>query len=246
MAFTRQEWSSVVAIAFAAHFVFIVGFASSTWFGAEGEGIGGVEIGLGDLDQGNNVVDNVEPTPSDSAPDAPQPDHWTFVPQLQPPELTPQDVEISNELEPERFTAPVVEAIQPYSDFDSGAWLRMESSYARNQAVGRGTANTYGGNPGYRVRYADLVRAKLNRFKRYPAAARHQSVEGTATLFLHLRRDGSVVNAYVERSSGNELLDAEVLDIVDRAKPLPKFNESETRESWKLLIPIEFELTKDK
>lgn len=221
-----------------------MGYAHATLFGAHGEGIGGVEIGLGQTNEASDLMDSFEPEPTEIVPTQVE-RTASQVPQQPPPNPQLYEVDISKELVSELPMAPDIEAIDPYADFDSSAWLTLESGYTQNSATGKGTKNSFGGSPGFRVRYADLVRAKLNRFKQYPAAARHQAIEGTATLFLHLNKDGSILDAYVEKSSGSELLDSEVLRMVDRASPLPSFQETETRATWKLLIPIEFNLTND-
>lgn len=245
MTFTRKEWSCVIGIAIGLHFALVVGYAHATLFGAHGEGIGGVEIGLGQLNEGSDLMDSFESEPTEIVPTQVEPTAATHLPPHPPSNPHLYEIDVSNDLVSELPMAPDIEAIDPYADFDSSAWLTLESNYSQDSATGKGTSKRFGGNPGYRVRYADLVRAKLNRFKRYPAAARHQAIEGTATLFLHLNKDGSILDAYVEKSSGNELLDSEVLRMVDRASPLPSFQKTETRDTWKLLIPIVFNLTND-
>ncbi|MFX6994796.1 TonB family protein, partial [Acinetobacter baumannii] len=45
--------------------------------------------------------------------------------------------------------------------------------------------------------------------------------DGTARVLFVLRRDGSVLQAAIERSSGQKLLDEEALEVIRRAEPLP-------------------------
>src|SRR3569833_2506081 len=69
--------------------------------------------------------------------------------------------------------------------------------------------------------YNALIVGHLDRFKRYPAAARN--AVGKTTVRFALNRDGKLIDVAITKSSGNNILDQEALAIVRRADPFPKF-----------------------
>ncbi|WP_439925939.1 energy transducer TonB [Nitrobacter sp. JJSN] len=71
----------------------------------------------------------------------------------------------------------------------------------------------------------------LDRYKRYPNAARAQRVEGTALLSFEMDRGGRVLTYYLVRSSGWPELDDEVLAMIERASPLHQRRQNSTSRS---------------
>ena len=69
--------------------------------------------------------------------------------------------------------------------------------------------------------YGRALLRHLARFPNYPAAARDAKLEGTVQIVFVMRRDGSVVSAWIGTSSGAEILDQEAMAILRRAEPLP-------------------------
>ncbi|MEP9378249.1 energy transducer TonB [Aquabacter sp. CN5-332] len=69
--------------------------------------------------------------------------------------------------------------------------------------------------------WRSMLVAHLNRHKRYPAEARARREEGTARLRFSIDRSGRVVGASLAGSAGSPALDAEVLDLIRRASPVP-------------------------
>jgi protein TonB len=68
--------------------------------------------------------------------------------------------------------------------------------------------------------YNALVSGHLQKFKR-PAVARGRS--GTVVVMFVLNRDGEVIDSAVTKSSGNDILDREAIDLLHRASPFPAF-----------------------
>ena len=81
---------------------------------------------------------------------------------------------------------------------------------------------------------------KLNDAKRYPAGARRSRQEGVAHLRFAMDREGGMLSASIERSSGYPLLDEETLALIERAQPLPKPPEDMPGESLEFVVPVEF------
>jgi TonB family protein len=81
---------------------------------------------------------------------------------------------------------------------------------------------------------ADVLR-HLDRFKRYPVNRQ----EGVACVFFVLSRDGRVVSSKIYKSARSGQLDAEALNMLERAQPLPP-PPLESQETIEVLLPINF------
>ncbi|TXL69174.1 energy transducer TonB [Vineibacter terrae] len=87
---------------------------------------------------------------------------------------------------------------------------------------------------------ATLV-AHLQRFKRYPGAARRDGEEGVAYLRFTMDRSGNVLTKQLDRTSGHSLLDQETLALVERAQPLPS-PPPELPGPFVFVVPVQFQL----
>jgi periplasmic protein TonB len=88
--------------------------------------------------------------------------------------------------------------------------------------------------------WRDLLLARLQRAKRYPASAEARRAQGIATLSFSLDRRGRVLSQRIVKSSGHADLDQEVLTMLARAQPLPPFPPAMTQSTVQLSIPIRF------
>ena len=86
--------------------------------------------------------------------------------------------------------------------------------------------------------YNALIFGHLQRFKRYPLAA-HGAL-GTAVVRFELNRAGEVVSSKVKKSSGNNILDREALDILRRASPFPAFPDAKPGAQDSFIAPVNF------
>jgi protein TonB len=82
----------------------------------------------------------------------------------------------------------------------------------------------------------------LDRFKRYPEAARARRAEGTALLSFGMDREGRVLGYYLVRSSGYPELDDEVLAMIERASPLPPAPPEIRQQIVQLVVPVRFRM----
>ena len=90
--------------------------------------------------------------------------------------------------------------------------------------------------------YASLL-AYLERFKRYPAAARAAHIEGQVFVHFVMARDGTVQSAEIAKSSGRPALDREALAMIARAGKLPAMPSEMKDETLNGVIgPITFSL----
>ena len=91
--------------------------------------------------------------------------------------------------------------------------------------------------------YLEMVRLRIQRYKKYPDAARVRNIEGRVTIRFIITPDGGVRGVEVAKCSRNRALDLAALKAVQDAAPFPK----PPRHLFKGAIPLElmivFELT---
>ncbi len=90
--------------------------------------------------------------------------------------------------------------------------------------------------------WKDRLLSHLDRYKRYPDAARAQHQEGTALLSFGMNREGRVLTYYLVRSSGCRELDDEVLAMIERASPLPPAPPGLNEQVVQLVVPVRFRM----
>jgi periplasmic protein TonB len=86
--------------------------------------------------------------------------------------------------------------------------------------------------------YNALVFGHLQRFKRYPKAAHGAS--GVVLVRFALNRAGEVISSEVSKTSGNDVLDREALDILRRASPFPSFPTAKPGAQEVYIAPVNF------
>lgn len=84
------------------------------------------------------------------------------------------------------------------------------------------------------------VLAQLNKSRRYPRSAMSQRNQGVPWIRFVMNREGNVLTAVLERSSGYPVLDREALSLPKRAQPLPKPPEEVKGDTIELVVPVEF------
>ncbi len=86
--------------------------------------------------------------------------------------------------------------------------------------------------------YNALVFGHLQRFKRYPSLAR--GAQGTVVVRFVVNRTGAVIESAVTKSSGNDVLDREALEILRRASPFPPFPAAKPGPQDSYVAPVIF------
>jgi len=86
--------------------------------------------------------------------------------------------------------------------------------------------------------YNALVFGHLQKFKRYPSAARGAS--GVVMVQFVLNRAGDVIESAVTKSSGSDVLDREALAILRRASPFPGFPAAKPGAQDTYIAPVNF------
>lgn len=106
--------------------------------------------------------------------------------------------------------------------------------------TGRGPGSG-GGSAGAGHYYGQLA-SWLNRHKRYPARARHQSEQGTVKIQFTIDRNGRLLSHRIVSSSGHGLLDQEAEAMLERASPMPAIPAALNRSRLTVTLPIHFSL----
>ena len=86
--------------------------------------------------------------------------------------------------------------------------------------------------------------ARLERNKRYPAAAQSSGQQDTVFLRLVIDRKGRLLDASLVKSGGFSLLDRETLDLARRASPYPAPPDSVEGTRIVRVVPVEFYIKK--
>lgn len=160
-------------------------------------------------------------------------------PQPSPPEPVPKPVP--------QLTSPLVEAPPPSDVFEP---VPPEPPPQPGPAVEAGAAAPPSPPPAKpraasaKITYEGLLLAHLERNKRYPSQARSRRQQGLPYVRFVVTREGKVLSARLERSSGHEALDAEALALFERAQPLPAFTPEMEEETLEAVVPIQFSLRK--
>lgn len=82
----------------------------------------------------------------------------------------------------------------------------------------------------------------LNKYKRYPAAARQRGITGIAQLQFTMDRSGRVLSYRLVASAGADLLDQETLNMIRRASPLPRIPPEFPDDRLTFTVPVRFSL----
>ena len=102
--------------------------------------------------------------------------------------------------------------------------------------VGNGDINSPGDD------YLDRVRRKISHYKRYPEAAKKQKQEGAGAITFRIARDGTVLEARIERSTGFPLLDDAILKAVHDASPVPPVPDRYRGAELTITMPYDFRI----
>lgn len=242
---TLLPWRWLVAFlgAIAVHVVILFLLTRYNFnIGAEEPGESGFEVGLGLAQEA--ILESKSVAAMPEAPAEPiieetqQPEPEPQVPAL------PKVVPIPTPIEQTKVVEKAVEKTEPTRVTRNLTQGVANSQIQVEASAGRGDTPTYGGTVGLRDVYVAKLAARINRFKYYPMNALRNRQEGVVHLSLVVGRRGQVLDVNLVQSSGFETLDMAALRIVDRAKPLPRFNRRMTQDQLSVRLPIDYEITK--
>lgn len=134
---------------------------------------------------------------------------------------------------------PQVESLAESSSLEVETQLETPNVLQRPQAVMRSTI-TRTAFPDYGWLMEEL-RAKLERIKAYPAAARAAHAQGRVIVQVRVQGDGRLLNPEIEESSGYPALDQAALEALHAASPL-KLEHVLGEASVVMLVPLNYQL----
>ena len=88
------------------------------------------------------------------------------------------------------------------------------------------------------------VLARLIRYRRYPRMAEFRRQQGVPWIRFVLSREGKVISAQLEQSSGFPELDREAVALPKRAQPFPAPPANKLGDRFELIVPVEFFLAR--
>ncbi len=110
-----------------------------------------------------------------------------------------------------------------------------------DEGAGRAAAGN-GARDGPGDDYLELVRRWITRFRDYPKEAIKKREEGTVAIGFKFARDGTVLDAWIEKSSGFPMLDQAALKMIHDASPIPKVPEKYKGETLTLVMPENYRI----
>jgi len=105
-----------------------------------------------------------------------------------------------------------------------------------------GESGAGAGGAAAKADYVDALRAWIARHKRYPRAAVRRRLEGEGLLRVRFAADGRVLDFELRRSAGHAVLDAEILEMIRRASPLPPIPRELGVGGMEIVLPVRFRL----
>jgi TonB family protein len=96
------------------------------------------------------------------------------------------------------------------------------------------------------VQYAGVIKTKISNNWDYPAEARLSLMEGEVTVLFSLVRDGGMTQINIEKGSGYDVLDKEVLRAIRASVPFPSFPETVKVNRLNIKARFNYQLTSGK
>jgi protein TonB len=184
------------------------------------------------------------PAPDIPAPPKPRPSKLKPQPTskmadaLPPPEPTPTPASPPRSEQLAAVPGPNV-SITPRGATTTESTAAASKSGTGTTGVGQAA---YGRGQGPGDDYFERLRRYLARYKRYPPDAVRRKQEGTVMVEFEIARDGTVVAAQIERSSGFPLLDRAVFDMLYKASPVPPLPDDFPADRGRIVMPIAFSI----
>jgi len=91
--------------------------------------------------------------------------------------------------------------------------------------------------------YFDMVRARIEKYKRYPQSAKVRDIEGQSTVYFLIEKNGKINSLKVVKKAVHTALDKAALEAVRDASPFPKPPPHLIKDNIPLILTIVFELT---
>ncbi len=246
-------WLSVIAISFALHAVFLLSYeAPKIVEGAKAAGKQGIEIGLKNIAPPPAEAKSVKKTVTETVPvkkkdiqpkkqvvEKPKPiikpKPKKKVVNKQKPLVVEQAVEVSK-------SPPVEETTTEVSTIQTENSVNNDS---RSDVSAPNIVSTLGGgNPKIKASYRTTLLLWLERYKRYPSAAKRRRQEDVITLEFTIDTEGKLLSYKLIDASNYKKLNRAVEKMIAKASPLPPVPAEivNGRSRFTYTVPIEFNL----
>jgi protein TonB len=174
-----------------------------------------------DFDAGAPVV-MLELPEEPAAPSLPPTDLAPGPPEMES-EPTPPPKEETKPIEQEAEVAlPIPEPPKPEPPVEERQATALPSVEMPASAAAPPTPGAAVHTPAAFIRWQSALAAHLERFKRYPTAARALGEQGIAKVAFTIDHEGHLLSSQIVESSGSSLLDQETLAMLARSQPMPK------------------------
>jgi protein TonB len=156
---------------------------------------------------------------------------------------TPQPKEETKPIEQQAEVAlPIPEPPKPEPPVEEQPPTAPRSVETPPSVLGRPTPGVAVRTPRAIMRWNSAFATHLERFKRYPAAARSRHEQGVATVAFVIDREGRLLNSHIVHSSGSSLLDDETLAMLARAQPMPRPPGDVPDSALSFIVPVRFNI----
>ncbi len=122
--------------------------------------------------------------------------------------------------------------------------LSAENAAALSPASGDGSVfgTNSASNADMLKRYEQMISFWIQRYKVYPQEARRQNMHGRGVIRIRINRQGTIVYRIIEQRTGYDMLDKAMLEMVQRANPVPPVpaNYPRSGELLEFLVPVSY------
>ncbi len=231
----RFLWLAALTFSLVLH-GFIIGylwFATDIFSSAEDSGQSGFESGLGvTLSIGAPEVIEASKPESVIKP---------VVAEKQP--SSEQNEELISSTQSELSLSKSVEPIQDIQLEESSLDPREQGHEVSGEGLAKDVQQ--GGEQGDQQSYFNDLVKHLSKHKKYSRVAKRRGYEGSATIAFTVDRQGAATAIEIVSSSGHKVIDQSVLDMLERALPLPPVPFDLNQIELRVAIPIEYRLSED-
>ncbi|MFH1062826.1 MAG: TonB family protein [Candidatus Omnitrophota bacterium] len=92
------------------------------------------------------------------------------------------------------------------------------------------------------LRYQDMIKQRIERFRKYPLRARRNQTKGSVGLKFSVFANGTTGPIHIVQSSGSELLDIEALNTIQRSSPFLPIPDELSQQMVNIHVAIVFSL----
>jgi TonB family protein len=90
--------------------------------------------------------------------------------------------------------------------------------------------------------YQDIIKQRIQEYRRYPPDAKRQGIEGGVNMAFTLLKGGQLKEAVILKTSGDDSLDREALATINRAAPYPVMPDGVLGQEIKMQVRIIFKI----